>query len=201
MRIKKHSSSMPTTLVLLAVCFIGAAQAQDILYQLEPGSTITPWSVGGASGPAEPLTGSFTLQPASQFPDVVFMNVTALSLQSSTFSLTLDPANTGGPWFQSVTNGSYFIATVDCPQLSNKPLQMSTTPSSPSPYGSFTGPATSPATVSYLDLFLSASGNSPELAQISFQAQLVPEPGAAILVLLGLAALKSSRARGSGQGD
>jgi hypothetical protein len=172
-----------------ALSFPAGVRGAGLLYELLPGSTITPWSGGHPSGPSEALTGTFTWQLTATYPDGhEAWAETSLSFQSASFSLTLDPANALGSWTMPLTNGAYFGAAVDCPALSFGALEISE-----QVYSSVTGPAASPTTLTCPLLDVTGLSGGADLAQITFEAQLVPEPQAAPLVLTGLAVLGGAR--------
>ena len=83
-----------TLIVFLALAVLTplAARAQGTLtYDLLPDSTITPHDGAGATGPSQPLTGSFSwsLNPTSDILDCYTFSVISLNFLSPGYSLTL----------------------------------------------------------------------------------------------------------------
>jgi hypothetical protein len=162
--------------VAAAFFFTLAASAQSYQYMLEPGSTITPSYYSSSVGPSEPLTGtlSWTYVSYDAYWTSVNFNLTALSLHSPSFSLTLNSSpynggtSTSGPW-------ASFTTTVDSTGLqSTSPLQFVPWPAND---GSFEGNPFAPSRLIFLNERLDALDNSGHGALISFTAVLVPEPG------------------------
>jgi hypothetical protein len=178
--------------VVSAMCLACIARA-DILYQLEPGSTITPGSIGQPSGPSEPLTGTFTWQLGELGPNSGAFYETSLTLQSPSFLLTLDTThNNLGTSIFPATQTSYFAAVVDGSGvgLPASPLEIASFG-----LGSYEGPSVSPTRLLYSELYLAPYAGGGILATISFEAMQVPEPKALALASVGLALLAGRRLR------
>ena len=110
-------------MIAAAICLVYPAQA-DLLYMLQPGSTITPYHNGAPSGPSEPLSGTFTWYLYTTGPGFAGFDATSLTFQSASFVLTLDStaANQFGTSLFADTQTSYFSEVVDWDGLPGVPL-------------------------------------------------------------------------------
>jgi hypothetical protein len=176
-------------MVAAAVCLASPAQA-DLLYLLQPGSTITPYYQGNPSGPSEQLSGTFRWQLYTSEPGFASFDATSLTFQSASFLLTLNTttANDLGSSLFSNTQTSYFGEVVDGVGIPASPLEISSTVG-----GTYEGPLESPTRLGYPELHLYPKSGGSDLALISFEAVQVPEPTALGLLLIGLALLTGRR--------
>lgn len=185
--------SLPSVLtirmaIIAAIGLASSVQA-GLIYQLEPGSTITPLAIGQPTGPSEPLTGTFTWQPYDPLPDS--FAETALTLQSPSFLLALDHTSTDHLLTSifPATQTSFFGVLVDGYGIPASPLQIAGDP------GSYEGPADAPTRLSYSNLYLSPYGGGFHVAVISFDAVLIPKPATWTIVVLGVATLLGTHRR------
>lgn len=171
----------------VALCLAKPVQA-DVIYVLQPGSTITP-----TDRPSEPLTGTFTWHLLGPSPNnSVGFNATSLAFVSPSFLLTLDatPANNYGSTLFRDTHTSYFIEIVDWDGLPGVPLEIH-----PTRIGTYEGPMESPTLLRYPWLTLYPRDGGAALATISFEAVQVPEPTTAELSLIGFASVVGRKLR------
>ena len=187
MNIVNHPRLIKKFTVAAVICLASVVHA-NITYQLEPGSTITPYNGAYPTGPSEPLTGTFTwlLEYGAFQP-------TSLTFQSSSFLLTLNMTNNdlATSIFPS-TQTSYFGADVlDLVGDHNSPLALNSLIS----LGSYEGLANSPTRLVYPVVYLGPIGAGSVIAELHLVAEQVPEPKAQALTLIGLILFASLKLR------
>ena len=171
-------------MIAAATCVTSPANA-DLSYVLQPGSTITPWYNGQASGPSQPLRGTFAWNLFWVDPKYMAFDATSLDFQSFSFHLTLDTtaANDLASSCNRFSQSTAFGEVVNSSGLPGVPLQMA-----PTVDGSYEGSCESPTRLTYPGLFVTAPGG--HIAFMSFTAvQVVPEPTALVLLMGGLVLL------------
>jgi hypothetical protein len=190
MKIANYLRLKREIIIVAAICLASPAQA-DLFYELQPGSTITPYNGGNPSGPSESLTGTFAWQLYTVGPGFAGFDATSLTFQSASWLLTLDttPANDLGTSLFSDTHTSYFGEIVNRVGIPAPLLEISGS------IGNYEGPLDSPTRLIYSELYLSPRSGGPALAAISFQAVQVPEPNLLALLLIGLALFAGRRLR------
>ena len=184
MKMPNPTRSVGMLTVAAAVCLASQVRA-DMLYLLEPGSTITAYYHGNPIGPTEPLTGMFSWHIYTGTTNMYGVDATSLTFQSVSFHLTLNTTvNNIASTIFGGTQTSYWNEIVDCPGLSVEPLEFGN-----SGLGSYEGPPESPTRLVYSQLYLAPIGGGPSLARIAFTAVQVPEPAELALTAAGLVTL------------
>lgn len=168
---------------IAALVVLAAARGANLHYEVQPGSTITPWFLGQPTGPTESLRGRFAWHQYEKAPGYAAFDATSLVLQSISFRLTLNetPANDLGTSLFESTHTSYFGEVVDWAGVAGVPLEISGVM-----VGVFAGPLTSPERLEYPELFLTPHAGGFHLARIALVAVQVPEPRAQLWVLIAL---------------
>jgi hypothetical protein len=165
-------------LVVLVLALSGSTTQADLIYTLEPGSTITP--LGGSP---EALTGSFSwVEFDTGVSSEVGFDATALLFQSQSYTIALNqtPLNDVGTSLFAGTGVTFFEELVDAtrPQVPELILGLGTA-------GSFEGPIHNPSRVIYSNLLLGPLSGGTVQATVSFSAVQVPEPTSLSLLVLG----------------
>jgi hypothetical protein len=155
-------------------------------YTLLPGSTITPVSGATPTGPTEPLTGTFQWGPPDAQPSLFAYNAVSLSFSSQSFLITLDNSPLNNYQTSVFTNSSttYFSEVVDLVGLGITPARLESEVA-----GSYTGPASAPATLNYPSMRIFPYSGGYYEADVTIIAQLVPEPSSFALIGVGVLTL------------
>jgi hypothetical protein len=159
-------------------CVVSSLSADTLIYELQSGSTITPYYGGTPTGPTEPLTGTFSWQTWETNNNYVGFNATALDFESPSFSITLN--TTCNDMYTMVLRDpqqSNFTEIVDAVGLYTSPLRIE----SDEP-GTYEGPAEAPTFLNYQDIKLCPPGGGLFAAHITLTAILVPEPQTILLL-------------------
>ena len=186
---------MLTNVIITVVSLFGFAKG-DIVFTLDPGSTITP-----TGGVAEALTGTFIWRnagPSGSLIDEIY-DATSLNLSSPSFTIMLNVTseNNRASVLRS-DNTTRFGEVVDGTGFTVAVLDMSTTLTS----GTFEGTNLSPSKLFYNEIMLFPAGGGLFLARIEFTASAVPEPSSVVLVatiFAGLWKWRKRNARASNQ--
>ena len=148
-------------------------------YVLLPDSSLT--IVGHST--SEALTGSFSWTFSSSDKSLAVFRLTSLSLASSSFSLSLNPANNEDP--DTFSNGNTYFEGEVLKVGSGQNLEILTENNN----GTFAGSFTDPTRVTYLQAVLIPDGGGVNLAFLNIDAEEVPEPSNRVLLLDGLGLL------------
>ena len=161
--------------IVFALLPLAAALAQPTLvYQLLPDSTITPMTDGVASGPAQPLTGSFSWQ--GRFPSTLQGSdefaVTALNFSNASYHFTWTNTTQEPSSTRIANNGSTtFFAAVTWSESSTNPWGISGL----EPDGDYVGPGLTPTRLTFAQGGLIRPGEA-QAASFYLDAELVGSP-------------------------
>jgi len=106
----RFAFALALTGILLCAAAV-SVRAQSYTYELLPGSTITPASGATLTGPAEALSGTFTLtaDPGNSNSQIFAFLISAINLTSSNYTLTMNPV----PQWISESEGGEFVFNAD----------------------------------------------------------------------------------------
>ena len=166
--------------VLFGLLFLAPpAGAEILIYQLLPGSTITPMSGATATGPTEPLSGTFAWNPVllSQFNEVAFQNM-SFDLGSASYSLSLYTGTQVSS--AAALNSDIFAFSINV-NATGLSISSGTIIEYPND-GTYAGSPYAPAQINLPDLRMSPIGGGYYAAGLSLYAALVPEPSPCLLL-------------------
>ena len=133
--------------VLTLLLGVNATMGQSLTYQLLSDSTITPTSGGVASGPAEPLSGTFTWSqviPGNVLASDSFAT-TNLNFSSASYTITLAGGSQPLSATATAANGSTRLSVnVNYAQAGGNPWSIV-----PTGNGTFTGPPNAPTRITF----------------------------------------------------
>jgi hypothetical protein len=162
---------------LLTSVFTGAARA-DIIFSLNPGSTLTPAYPGAPSYDTLPLTGTFVWRRLPGQITIQPFQVLQMNLVAGPYTLAADSTPANNESSDTFTNGvTYFNEILDGTGFPINTLWATTNSS-----GSFTGNFQSPTTIAYTNVGVQTPGGGGVLyALINFSATAIPEPSSLVL--------------------
>jgi hypothetical protein len=163
-----------------------------ITYRLLPGSNFTPMYTSVVTGPTQNITGTFTWEQVNSYTyDYTVFNATDLHFQSQSYSFNLNTTSNdlkSNVWYS--INRTAFSEVVNATGIgiTTGQLLLGLT------WGTYTGPAISPTSLSYSNLELWSTGTyGYRYGKMTLYAEQIPEP--ATLLLFGLASLALRRKR------
>jgi hypothetical protein len=165
---------------LLALFGMGTNARADITYQLNPGSTLTPFYAGEPTSAPWPLTGTFVWEVLPSQGGLQPFQVVQMDLTAGPYSLSADSSpgdDEASDTFS--TGGSYFNEILDTTGLLLQQLWTTCLAE-----GTFTGEFSGPTTISYTDVGMGPVGGGGDWeAFLNFSATAVPEPSCMALAV------------------